>query len=202
MTHGMCRSCSEAKPLDLFKKEKRNTNGYSTLCKACATASSIAYRNKHMEKRQKYAEEYRSLNREALREKYYSNIDWHREYYRKNVDKYAEANRRYRDGSKPKIAARTAKRRAAIRQRSIQLSDEHVMQMEWFYEESQRLTKETGVTHHVDHIVPLRGKSMSGLHAPWNMQVLTAKENLSKFNKVDFSAALPVAFQERHTTHE
>jgi len=200
MTHRVCRSCGESKALNFFKKEKRNANGYSSLCKACAVASTTAYRNANLEKRMKYEEEYRSHNRDLLREKYYSNIDWHREYYKRNVEKYAENGRRYCEVARPKKAAHAAKRRAAVRQRSIGLTDEHVKQIEWFYEEAHRLTSETGVTHHVDHIVPLQGKEMSGLHAPWNLQVIPAKENLSKFTKVNFIAALPVAVQGKINT--
>ena len=50
------------------------------------------------------------------------------------------------------------------------------------YLKCQRLTKETGIPHHVDHIIPLNGKNVSGLHIETNLQIITAAANLRKRN--------------------
>ena len=53
------------------------------------------------------------------------------------------------------------------------------------YEEARRRTAETGVEHHVDHVYPLRGKLVSGLHVETNLEVLTALDNRVKNNRYE-----------------
>lgn len=51
------------------------------------------------------------------------------------------------------------------------------------YAEAQRLTRETGIPHEVDHIEPLLGADASGLHVHYNLRVVTRTENRRKGNR-------------------
>lgn len=53
------------------------------------------------------------------------------------------------------------------------------------YADAARLSKSTGVAHHVDHEIPLRGRLVCGLHVPANLRVVTAAINLSKGNRYE-----------------
>lgn len=55
-------------------------------------------------------------------------------------------------------------------------------QMLAFYAEATRLTRETGIVHHVDHIYPLKSEIMCGLHCQTNLQVVPATVNQRKRN--------------------
>ena len=76
-----------------------------------------------------------------------------------------------------------AKRRTAKMNRTPPWAD--VAAIRAFYDEAARLTKLTGEQHHVDHIIPLQGKLVSGLHVENNLQVIPWLENIVKRNKFE-----------------
>jgi len=61
-----------------------------------------------------------------------------------------------------------------------ELTREQKLEIKDTYDRAKALTEATGIVHHVDHIMPV---SKGGLHVPENLQVLTARENLTKSNK-------------------
>ena len=48
-----------------------------------------------------------------------------------------------------------------------------------------KMTSQTGIKHEVDHIIPLQSPFVCGLHVEYNLQVITAKMNRSKGNKLE-----------------
>ena len=51
------------------------------------------------------------------------------------------------------------------------------------YVEARRLTDESGVRHSVDHVIPLCGSKVTGLHVETNLQIITLEENIRKSNR-------------------
>lgn len=104
--------------------------------------------------------------------------------YAKRAARRAETAREWRSKNKDRIAFHAAKRRSDLAKRTpIWLTAQHLAEMVYFFTEAARLTRETGAQHHVDHVVPLRGRTVSGLNVPWNLQVLPAIDNLKKSNR-------------------
>lgn len=89
------------------------------------------------------------------------------------IDSRSAANRRHH----------RAKRRTAQMQRTPPWAD--LGAIETVYRQAVALESETGISHAVDHIIPLQGRRVSGLHVAANLQVLPATINLSKGNRFE-----------------
>ena len=75
-------------------------------------------------------------------------------------------------------------RRKRFRQATpLWLTKSHMEYIERIYKAARDLRWEDEM--HVDHIIPLNGKDVCGLHVPWNLQLLTKEENLRKGNKYE-----------------
>lgn len=108
-------------------------------------------------------------------------------YYQNNLESSREygRNKYARTKHKGTYTAQTAKRRAQKEQASpTWLTPAHYQQIKLFYQARAAFTEETGQQWHVDHIVPLLGKDVCGLHVPWNLCVLPKEDNLSKSNRI------------------
>lgn len=152
-----CSKCKIDKSLTEFYKCKRSNDGYRYWCKVCFKSTNKSSR----ELNKKKLKIYRTNNKENIT---------------KNMSRWASENRDIRN-------THHAKRRAAKLQRTVTWADKG--KIKELYTKAKQLTIETGITHHVDHIIPLQGKTVSGLHVETNLQVITAYENLSKHNNFE-----------------
>ena len=100
----------------------------------------------------------------------------------------AEEKRRlqaeYKDRNVDVVRADTSGRKRRHREATPKwLTPAERLQMRNLYVQARKMTELTRERYVVDHIVPLRGESVCGLHVPWNLRVITQEENLKKSNK-------------------
>lgn len=103
------------------------------------------------------------------------------QYRKANKEQVRQAIRSHYYANRPAYHAHSAKRRAAKLRAMPPWVDLEALAA--VYAQAASAARNTGIEHDVDHIVPLRGCCVSGLHVPWNLQVLTASENRAKGNR-------------------
>jgi hypothetical protein len=142
---------------------------------------SEATRKWYVENKEEHRENVRKWTAENKERKSETTRKWSLE----NKEKIRETQRQWNKANQSKINKFSANRRAArLNATPAWLTDKQQAEMAAIYKEAMAMEKQTGIPHHVDHIVPLKGKNVSGLHVPWNLQILTATENMSKGNRL------------------
>jgi hypothetical protein len=146
-------------------------------CIKCRAIHLIKWRKSNPEKVKKHndTQHERFAERLAERARYYYHLD---------VDKSRAALRDYQKNNLHIFAKAKAKRKAAQLQRTpAWLTTDDYWMIEQAYEVAAQRTKLFGFPWHVDHIIPLQGKLVSGLHTPFNLQVIPGVENIRKGNR-------------------
>lgn len=145
------------------------------------------YRKNHHDRIKAYKDTHRDKIR-SYKRKYYKNNDGAghmRRYRHTHKDTIAIIDHRYRENH-PEIRLAAGARRRAAKLSATPPWLNHKMELEIrrIYAMASRMSKRDGIEYHVDHIVPLQGANASGLHVPWNLQIIPALDNIVKKNKV------------------
>ena len=110
--------------------------------------------------------------------------------YRKtNKEPIAARIAAWQKDNKAAVNATDAKRRSAKLDRTPKWTTEEDLEtIKHIYIIANQFSKSFGTEYQVDHIIPLQGELVSGLHVPSNLQIITAKENQIKGNKYTVAA--------------
>jgi hypothetical protein len=111
-------------------------------------------------------------------------VEKQKQYREKNRDAIVIKKKEWVSKNMWRFVPHTAKRRAAkLNRMPCWLTKEDKLEIKKIYKLASDKTKETGIKWQVDHIIPLQGETVSGLHIPSNLRIITAYENRSKHNK-------------------
>lgn len=191
-----CPSCETTKSLDMFSKASARHDGLQSQCKSCRSAKRKADYIKNKDREIALNKVWQKNNPDsvkATRKKHYDN---NTEYYKARSIQYRRDNpvwakaidkvagKKWRAANRGNCNARSAQYRAnKLNATPAWLTDEHKDDIKTMYVLAKKFEKLCNIRYHVDHIVPLAGKDVCGLHVPWNLQLLPASVNIAKGNK-------------------
>ena len=174
-----CSVCQETKPFLSFHKQKSGPGGYRSACKDCRKGEHVDRYEADKDEWNKRSVAWRAANPDKAKLIYAKFREANRE--QRNADKrdWVQANRGH-------VNAYCVKRHTAKLNRTpAWLSEFDKLKIECLYQLAAMRTRESGCIWHVDHIIPLQGKFVSGLHVPSNLRVIPAVENNRKYNRYE-----------------
>lgn len=191
-----CRSCcseyTAAWRANNLERKRRMDREYAMRHSEQAKERARKWNAENKEQKKITGQNYREINKESIKVSQKKHREENKEQIKLNKQKYRQENkeklkiaaRKYRQENKGIVLADRAFRKARKRQATPPwLTKIHKEAMRIFYQAAVYMSEQTGIKHHVDHIYPLVGKNSCGLHVPWNLQILTATENLKKGNR-------------------
>lgn len=176
----LCK-CSCAAQTERVVLASALTSGHSTSCGCVRTEATAARMTTHgLSRTKEYHSAYAREHRDEVAAAKKRYLESHREEHNARV-------RAYRARNLDTIRGYTAARRARKLQATPPWDQEKTKQV--FLEltkQAKELYEQTGVEYHIDHIIPLKGRKISGLHVWNNLQLLPASANISKGNKFKY----------------
>ena len=132
-------------------------------------------------KAKEYQDEYNQRDYVKVRRKEYF-VEWTKRNYEIVKKNQREHRRKYREEKRERVNENASKRRA-LKMRTSKFEINNYGNTLKLFKLSNKKTKETGRDYHVDHIVPLQGRLVSGFHVSGNLRVILAHTNRVKKNR-------------------
>ena len=179
MMNRICRICNVEKLITEFNKHKTYKDGIDTSCKVCVRESKRKIWAADPERYRAYGKKYKQANKELISER-------NKKYVAENRETRVATMKKYRQKTPEKQAEYVRRRQSSKMQRTPSwLTEDDIWMMREAYKLAKLRTEMFGFSWHVDHILPLQGETVSGLHVPSNLQVIPWLDNVRKHNKVN-----------------